>query len=130
MKLLDTCFLIHLQREWTRGEPGPAHGYLERPSEDEYAVSVVTTLEFLEGYRHPRDAERFLEPFRQIDVNSEIARVGGRIRRDLRERGEMIGDFDILIAATALSAELPLVTENNRHFQRVEGLVIESYLRK
>ena len=86
MKLLDTCFLIHLQREWIRGEPGPAREYLERPSEDEYAVSVVTTLEFLEGYRHPRDAERFLEPFRQIDVNSEIARVGSRIRRDLRER--------------------------------------------
>lgn len=36
MTLLDTCFLIHLQREWTRGEAGPARRYLERPSDEEY----------------------------------------------------------------------------------------------
>jgi tRNA(fMet)-specific endonuclease VapC len=88
---------------------------------------VVTVLEFLEGYRQPRDGERFLENFPHLELTSQVARVGSRIRRNLRKRGEMIGDFDVLIAATALSAGLPLVTDNTRHFERVEGLVLEEY---
>ena len=127
MKILDTCFLIHLQREWTRDEPGPARRYLERQSDEEYGISVVTVLEFLEGYRQPRDGERFLETFPHLEVTSQVARVGSRIRRNLRKGGEMIGDFDVLIAATALSAGLPLVTDNTRHFKRVDGLVLEEY---
>lgn len=127
MKILDTCYLIHLQREWTRGESGPARRYLERQSEEEFGVSVVSVLEFLEGYRQPRDGERFLEAFPHLEVTDEVARAGSRIRRALRKRGEMIGDFDVLIAATALSAGLPLVTDNTRHFQRVDGLVVEPY---
>ncbi|MCB1125734.1 MAG: type II toxin-antitoxin system VapC family toxin [Verrucomicrobiae bacterium] len=127
MKILDTSFLIHLQREWVRGVTGPARRYLELGAGEEYAVSTVTVLEFLEGYRQPGDAERFLDPFPQLEVNSAVARVGSRIRRNLRERGEPIGDFDVLIAATALATGLPLVTDNITHFQRVEGLVLDRY---
>ena len=68
MKILDTCFLIHLQREWTRGESGAARSYLEREVDEEFCVSVVTVLEFLEGYRQPGDGERFLEPFLRLEV--------------------------------------------------------------
>ena len=39
----------------------------------------------------------------------------------------MIGDFDVLIAATALDAGILLVTGNVEHFQRVPGLELESY---
>jgi tRNA(fMet)-specific endonuclease VapC len=45
----------------------------------------------------------------------------------LRQRGELIGDFDILIAATAMNEDAALVTENTRHFQRVDGLRIDTY---
>ena len=127
MKLLDTCFLIHLQREWVRQQPGPATRYLERHAAEEFGVSVITTLEFLEGYRNPADGERFLDPFPQLAVTSQAARIGSRIRRDLRQKGEMIGDFDILIAATALETGRILVTDNARHFERIEGLAVETY---
>ena len=127
MKILDTCFLIHLQREWVRKQHGPATRYLEHHSGVEFAVSVISMLEFLEGYGHPADAERFLSPFPQLPVTTEVARIGSRIRRDLRQRGEMIGDFDILIAATAIEAGRGLVTDNTRHFKRIEGLVVEEY---
>lgn len=39
----------------------------------------------------------------------------------------MIGDFDILIAATAMDAGLTLVTDHARHFERIEGLMVEGY---
>ena len=127
MKLLDTCFLIDLQREWVRQQPGSATRYLERHSSGEYGVSVITALEFLEGYPHSADGERFLAAFPQLAVTTEVARIGSRIRRILRQRGEMIGDFDVLIAATAPSAGLTVVTENARHFERIEGLTVEGY---
>lgn len=60
-------------------------------------------------------------------MTTEVARIGSRIRRDLRKRGEMIGDFDVLIAATAMEAGRPLVTENIHHFERIEGLMVEGY---
>ncbi len=127
MKLLDTCFLIHLQREWVRKAPGAATGYLEAHADEEFGISVVAALEFMEGYDQAADAEHFLAPFHQLSVTMEVARAGSRIRRSLRARGGMIGDFDILIAATALNAGFPLVTDNARHFERVEGLLVEGY---
>ena len=38
----------------------------------------------------------------------------------------MIGDFDLLIAAMALQYDLTLLTNNRRHFERIDGLRIES----
>jgi predicted nucleic acid-binding protein len=127
VKILDTCFLIHLHREWQRKLPGPATRYLERHANEEFGISVVTTLEFLEGFQKTTDGERFLTPFPQLAITSEVARIGSRIRRNLRQRGEPIGDFDVLIAATAIHRELPLVTDNTRHFSRIEGLTVETY---
>ena len=127
MKILDTCFLIHLHREWTREQTGEATRYLERQANEEFGVSVITALEFLEGFRKAADGEDFLAPFVQLQVTSEVARIASRIRRSLRQRGEMIGDFDVLIAATALDAGHVLVTDNARHLTRVEGLVLEEY---
>ena len=69
MRLLDTCFLIHLQREWVRKRPGPATHYLERHAGEEFGVSVIAALEFLEGYQNPADGERFLDPFPQNRMN-------------------------------------------------------------
>jgi predicted nucleic acid-binding protein len=44
------------------------------------------------------------------------------IRGNLRNRGELIGDPDIMIAATGLHHNLTLVTRNVRHFERIAGL--------
>jgi tRNA(fMet)-specific endonuclease VapC len=47
----------------------------------------------------------------------------------LHRRGALIGDADILIAATALVEGLVLLTNNERHFGRVAGLQIANWLR-
>jgi tRNA(fMet)-specific endonuclease VapC len=44
------------------------------------------------------------------------------IRLDLRSKGQLIGDSDILIAATAIHHELILLTNNARHFKRIDKL--------
>ena len=127
MKLVDTDFLIDLEREWTRDESGPATAYLQAHQDAALAISTVSVLEFLEGYEHTRAGERLLEAYERLPVTDGVARRGSRLRRSLRAEGRMIGDFDVLIAATALDAGVPLVTANVTHFRRVQGLVIEPY---
>jgi len=44
-------------------------------------------------------------------------------------RGELIGDADILIAATAKVYNLTVVTSNEHHFRRIAALTVENWLR-
>lgn len=73
------------------------------------------------------DGEKFLRPFQWLPVNAAVSREASRIRRQLRLRGKLIVDFDILIAATALVGDLSLVTRDARDFERVAGLKVEAY---
>ena len=53
-----------------------------------------------------------------------------RLRVLLEEKGTPLDDFDLLIAATALQEGLTLVSANNRHFDRIEGLQLENWDRE
>jgi len=44
----------------------------------------------------------------------------------MRKHGQIMGDFDLLIAATALKHNLKLLTNNRKHFAGIAGLQIES----
>lgn len=50
------------------------------------------------------------------------------IKAKLRTEGKMLDDFDILIAATAIVNDCVLVTNNIKHFERIDGLTIENWI--
>ncbi|MBE3588347.1 MAG: type II toxin-antitoxin system VapC family toxin [Thermoanaerobacteraceae bacterium] len=52
------------------------------------------------------------------------ARVAAKIYAGLVSRNQVIEMRDVFIAATCLANDLPLVTENRGHFQRIEGLTL------
>jgi tRNA(fMet)-specific endonuclease VapC len=94
--------------------------------QDGIAISLITLGEIYEGIYYGRDPQRSEAVFRQflrsVDVlplNRSIMQRFARIRGDLRQRGQLIGDPDILIAATALYHNLTLLTRNKKHYQRV-----------
>lgn len=96
-------------------------------------LSVVALAEIYEGVFNARDPETseqslnaFLESVSLIGVDQETARIFGRERGRLRKAGLLIGDADLFIAATALQHNVILLTNNRRHFERIEGLEIES----
>ena len=96
---------------------------------DGIAISLITLGEIYEGicYGHnpgPRelDFRHFLRGAEVLPLNQTIMRDFARIRGDLRRRGQIIGDADILIAATALHFDRVLVTRNLRYFNRIPGL--------
>jgi tRNA(fMet)-specific endonuclease VapC len=93
------------------------------------AQSLVTYGEIYEGiYSGPDpsvDERAFLNLLRVIPVlplTKLIMRRFARIRGQLRQQGLLLGDADLLIAATAIQHDLELVTRNVRHFHRIAGL--------
>jgi predicted nucleic acid-binding protein len=84
-------------------------------------------LAWRNGAEADRDGEEFLSPFLQLDVTARVSRTGSRIRRQLRKQGAMIGDFDILIGATALEVGADLVTADPDHYARIPSLAVAGY---
>jgi predicted nucleic acid-binding protein len=58
-------------------------------------------------------------------LDSEAAKIAGKIRTDLAARGTPIGSYDVQIAAIALANDLILVTHNTREFARVSGCFLK-----
>ena len=125
--ILDTSFLIDLQREFHSRKHGPACQFLELHSKSRFHISIISVIEFLEGFDEQSQGEVLLRSFSWIEVDVEIARHAASIRRNLRQKGTLIGDFDILIASTALVHGQALVTDNQDHFGRVNDLEVIDY---
>jgi predicted nucleic acid-binding protein len=106
--LLDTDVLIDHLRGKRR---------LQRPR-DGVSYSAITRAELFAGKGADEKGLRtLLAPFRELPVDRAIAELAGRIRR---ETGVALADA--LIASTARTHRLTLVTRNRRHFDRVPGL--------
>jgi len=57
-----------------------------------------------------------------------LAEVFGMCKAQLEKAGNPLDDFDLVIAASALASNLTLVTNNEKHFLRVEGLKLENWI--
>ena len=62
-----------------------------------------------------------------IDFDSGAAVAYGVLRAGLERAGTVIGPYDMMIAAHALSRRVAVVTNNRREFDRVEGLVVADW---
>ena len=63
-----------------------------------------------------------------LPFDAKAASQYGLIRANLQQRGMLIGQMDMLIAAHAMSLNLILATNNIREFGRVEGLTVENWV--
>ncbi len=59
-----------------------------------------------------------------LPFSNEIALKAAEIYHNLKGRNKLIEFRDIFIAATCIVNELPIVTLNKKHFQRIDGLTI------
>lgn len=95
-----------------------------------FTFSVITRFEILRGMK-ARGATTGITKFdylcsqnEVVELNDKIIVLAADIYADLYKRGLLIMDADILIAATALENNLPIVTNNENHFNRITGLQI------
>ena len=126
--LIDTDWVI----EHLHGR-SPISQRLRQLKDQGLAVSVISLAELWEGVyysRSPGRSEEGLEVFLSgvavLGLGEEICKRFGRLRGRLRQQGKLIGDFDLLIAASALEHQLTLLTNNRKHFESIEGLRIET----
>ncbi|OYW02410.1 MAG: hypothetical protein B7X11_03675 [Acidobacteria bacterium 37-65-4] len=127
--VIETIFLIDLEREHQRGSPGPALQFLEANTDARLYLSFVVAGELAAGISM-RDRARwdeFLAPFYLLPTTPEVSWHYGRAHRHLQENSTLIGANDLWIAATALAYHMPVVTRNVEHFRRVPGLEVETY---
>lgn len=119
--LLDSDILIDHLRGYE-----PARQYLKRfeAGEVQGYLSIITVAELAAGQMRQEEEEakvhQLLALFMHINLDFAIAWRGGEMRRHYQTRLA-----DALIAATALSRDLPLSTRNLQHFTPIEGLRVE-----
>ncbi len=87
-------------------------------------ISVITEFELAVGVNEA-NREFIANLLAQISIfplDSVCIQSAVTIYRSLKARNQLISLPDILIAATAVSNQLPLLTFNRKHFDRVAGL--------
>ena len=74
------------------------------------------------------ERDRLLSIINVLPWQSEASKKYGEIKADLERRGKIIDDFDIAIAAIAMSHECGVLTANLKHFERIKDIDIKSWL--
>lgn len=127
--LLDTSICVFLFRDKFGIEKR-----LEEIGASRCYISEVTIAELTYGaYKSNRAAynleliDRFVSRIHVIPFIDSIDFYASEKNR-LRVLGTPIEDFDLLIAASAVSHGLVLVTDNLKHFQNIRGLEVENWI--
>ena len=98
------------------------------------AISVVTAFELevgalrAQGKHYSEAVQLFIAELPVLPLEDSARAAYGQLRTVLERRGELIGAYDMLIAAHALALNATLVTNNEKEFKRVKGLKVENWV--
>ncbi len=128
--LLDTNILIAMSKE----RPGLADRLAQYPA-SAIQISSVVVAEIEYGIaksarqeHNRRVFDTLLEGFTVVAFDTVAARRYGPIRAQLEKQGQLIGPYDLMIAAHAQALGAVLVTDNVGEFSRVENLLVDNWL--
>jgi tRNA(fMet)-specific endonuclease VapC len=103
-----------------------------RPSEIGISAITLAELRFGADLKTSRklhaSIDAFVHDVEVLPFDDDAARAFGRVGALLAARGKRFGEMDTLIAGHALALERTLVTNNLRHFTRIPGLILETWL--
>ena len=128
--LLDTCVIS----DFVKGHPLTLKR-LKVEAPKDIAISSVTLMEINFGLAlNPARAKKIrpiitdlTESITILPYENNDAKTTALIRAQLQKQGKTIGPYDIMIAGTALSRQLMMVTSNTKEFNRITGLNLEDW---
>ena len=98
------------------------------------ALSFITLSELYYGAYKSQKAEQNLSAIKslesklkRVESNKEVYESFGKLKTELEKDGKIIDDADLFIACCALNTNRVLVTNNERHFSRINGLKLENW---
>ena len=129
---LDTNICIYIINK----KPPAVVKRIQSKQPEQIAISSITIAELEYGVVRSRYPDRnrialleFLIPFMILDFDQMASVVYGWIRSFLESKGKPIGPMDLLLAAQAMSRNMILVTNNEKEFNRIDGLQTENWAR-
>jgi tRNA(fMet)-specific endonuclease VapC len=132
MYLLDTNTVIYI----LKGDP-VAEENLRKHIHDPINIGAITLMELYYGAYKSQKVTSNLAKIRNLEnvmeiipVGEEIAEIFGREKVRLEKEGTPLDDFDLVIGCCALAHNLTLVTNNEKHFKRIEGLQVTNWIEK
>jgi len=127
----DTSFIVDVLHD----DPD-ALGYLDLVEKENRPekVASITVLELYEAVPQldvPEERQQkildVLDTRHVVAADDTVMRKAGKISGELISRGEEIDREDCIIGATALLIDESVVTRNSDHFERIDGLDVETY---
>jgi len=126
----DTCSYA------IRGNSAALDQKLARSKPGTLVISTVTRAELMFGLAkrgNPRSLTRlvhgFLDVLATVAWDASAADCYAGLRAQFERGGTPIGFLDTMIAAQALALDAILITNNQKHFQRVKALQCENWVR-
>ena len=131
MKMLDTNICIYTIKQ----KPIEVLNRFKQEISDGLCISAITLAELKHGIEKSVKPERnelalaqLLAALTVIPFDDLAAVEYGKIGAYLQKQGTPIGTMDMLIAASALSEGMTLVTNNTREFERIPELSLENWV--
>jgi tRNA(fMet)-specific endonuclease VapC len=96
-------------------------------------ISEITLAELKYGVANSQHQQKnqqalsdFLSGIQIIPVFKALDTYAAEKAR-LRREGNLIDDFDLLIGSTAVTFDMIMVTNNTKHFSRIDGIQLEDW---
>jgi len=125
--ILDSSFVI----DYLRGDEG-AGDAMENVGVA--YVSSVTVMELWEGVHlaESTESERaavegFLTDTDEVPFTRECAMTAGRLNAELVKDGTPVDETDVMIGATAVVHDRPVLTRNEAHFGAIDNVEVVTY---
>jgi tRNA(fMet)-specific endonuclease VapC len=129
MYLLDTDTLIY----FLKGHKTVVENF-KRHALSPKALSVITYGELVYGAHKSQQTlsnlakvRRLVELYPVFDISKPIMESFGEIKALLSTQGITVDDFDLQIGCTALTFNYTIVTNNQKHFQKIPNLRVENW---
>jgi len=131
MYLLDSNICIYIINQ----SPKQVVNHIKKLKIHQIKLSSISLAELEYGVSKSRNREKnrnalinFASAFDIVEFNDNDAEVYGLIRAELEQKGQVIGPYDMQIAAQALTRDLILVTNNTAEFTRIPKLKLENWV--
>ncbi|WP_163382068.1 type II toxin-antitoxin system VapC family toxin [Cyclobacterium sp. SYSU L10401] len=126
--LLDTNICIY----FLKGRYGLVDK-IERLGFENFFISEITVAELKYGVEKSTNPDKnrpvineLIDSFKQLPIYGALD-IYAKEKARLKNKGNIVDDLDLFIGATAIENNMVLVTNNEKHFDRLQNIKIENW---